>query len=745
MQQRQFAQVSAGRIVDAWVPSTCGLCSIGCRVEIGVSEGEIVGVRGRPDHPVNAGRLGPKGLNQYYANHHPSRARYPFVRTANGRRERVSWDEALSLITQRIAETLATEGPDGIGIYNSGQLLLEEYYTLGKIARAGLGIATIDANTRLCTATTGYSLIESFGADGPPGAFEDFDQTDCILLVGHNAAEQSTVLWMRILAAKEGARKPKIIVVDPRRTATVSTGADLHLRLAPGTNVPLLNGLCHLLIHNGWIDRDFIARHTTGFEAFRDTVARYTPEVVQRLTGVPQADLRTAAEWIGRSERTVSTCLQGVYQSHQATAAACTVNSMHLLMGKIGRPGSAPLQFAGQPSSMNTRETGADGAYPAYRNWENPQHMADLARLWRIRPEMLGKKPVAAPEIFEMCENGQMKVLWNIGTNPAVSMTDRTKQLRTLNGVFLIVQDPFDTTATAQLADVFLPTAMWGEKTGCMTNAERRCTLVERAVAPPAEARPDFDIFVEMSRRLNLRDTSGAPLVDYDTPEGAFDEWREVSRGCIPDYSGMSYDKLRASGGLQWPCNDRNPAGTPRLYADWRFPTFTNQTETFEKDLGTGHEYTMRNYRDRHDPEGRAVLLASDYQPGPEAPDAEYPMTAISGRVAYHWHTRTKTNKAAFLHDAAPSMFVAVNVEDAARLAIADGDIVRVRSRRGSLTGPVRTGDVVPPGVVFIPFHYGDIGEDSAANALTSKLEDPASKQPVQKLVAVRLEAVVRT
>lgn len=469
-----FSQHDETTQVEEWVPSTCGVCSVGCGLDIGVADGQIVGVRGRADHAVNAGRLGPKGLNQYYANRHPSRATQPLVRNRSGQLVRASWDDAMQLVVERFNQALATEGPDGVAIYNSGQLLLEEYYTLGKIARAGLGIATIDANTRLCTATTAAALMESFGADGPPGAYEDFDHAECIVLVGHNAAEQSTVLWMRILAAKAGALRPKVIVIDPRRTLTVSSGADLHLQLKPGTNVALLNGLCHLLIENGTIDRDFIANRTVKFEQFRAIVSRYTPERVEAVCGVPAAHLRAAAEWIGRSKTTVTTCLQGVYQSNQATAAACAVNSLHLLMGKIGRPGCAPMQFAGQPSSMNTRETGADGTYPAYRNWEDQNHMLDLAKRWNVPVELLGKKPVGAPEIFELCEKGYVKVLWNICTNPAVSMMNRSTHLRTLNGVFLIVQDCFADTETAQLADVVLPAAMWGED---RVHDERRATV----------------------------------------------------------------------------------------------------------------------------------------------------------------------------------------------------------------------------------------------------------------------------
>ncbi len=740
-----FSQIDTNAAIDRWVPSTCGLCSIGCRVDIGVSGQTIVGVRGHVGHPVNSGRLGPKGLNQYFANRHPHRATAPLIRGRDGRLLHATWDDAMALMVDRFNEALAIDGPDAVAIYNSGQLLLEEYYTLGKIARAGLGIANIDANTRLCTATTAASLMENFGADGPPGAYEDFEQTECIVLVGHNAAEQSTVLWMRILAAKAGPLHPKIIVIDPRRTFTVATGADLHLQLKPGTNVALLNGICNLLIENGWIDRDFIAQHTIKFEQLRDIVSTYTPEHVERICGVPSDKLRQAAEWIGTSRTTVSTCLQGVYQSNQATAAACAVNNIHLLTGKIGRPGCAPFQFAGQPSSMSTRETGADGTYPAYRNWEDANHMIDLAARWNVPVELLGKKPVGAPEIFELCEHGYVKVLWNIATNPAVSMMNRTSHLRTLNGVFLIVQDCFADTETAQLADVVLPSAMWGEKTGCMTNAERRVTLLRKAVDPPGEAKSDFDIFVDFAARMNLRDADGAPLIQYIDPEDAFDEWRMVSRGCIPDYSGMSYERLDETGGLQWPCTDARPEGTTRLYSDLSFPTAWYVSESYEKDIETGHEHTLNEYREKRDPRGRAVFVATDYQPPNDTTDAEFPLIAISGRQVYHWHTRTKTGRAPLLHDAAPGIFISVNEEDAAELGIRDGDIIEVISRRGSVGGPAKVGDVVPRGVVFIPFHYGELGDVHAANNLMPKLWDPVSKQPVQKIAAVRVEAAART
>jgi ferredoxin-nitrate reductase len=745
MQPRQFSQLDSSVAPSDWTPSTCGICSLGCGLEVGTANGRIVGVRGRVDHPVGLGRLGPKGLNQWYANSHPSRALHPMIRNARGTLVRASWDDAMSVIVERFSEILATEGPDGVAFYNSGQLLLEEYYTLGKIARAGLGMANIDANTRLCTATTASALMESFGADGPPGCFADIEETECIVLVGHNVAEQSTVLWMRILAAKDGPKRPKVIVIDPRRTFTVDTGADLHLQLKPGTNVALLNGICNLLFQNDWVDREFIERRTIYFDRFRDVVSAYTPDVVERITGVPEDTLRRAATWIGTSRSTFSTCLQGVYQSHQATAAACTVNSMHLLMGKIGRPGSAPMQFAGQPSSMNTRETGANGTYPAYRNWEDPDHMADLAKRWNCSQELLGKHPVSAPEIFEMCGNGQVKLLWNVCTNPAVSMMDRRRQLEALRSVFLVVQDCFADTETAQLADVFLPTAMWGEKTGCMTNAERRCNLVQKVVDAPGEARADLDIFIDFAERMRLTDKDGAPLIGYRDPEGAFEEWKRISKGTIPDYSGMTYARILERGGIQWPCTEERPDGTDRLWTDHVFPSNWRIAESYEKDLKTGHEHTLREYRERKDPKDRAVFVGTHYEPPVDDTDAEFPMTAISGRQVYHWHTRTKTNRSPLLHAAAPAPFVAVNERDAARLGIADGDAVRVTSRRGSVTAPAKVGDIVAPGVVFIPFHYGGVAADGTSaepNDLMPRTWDPVSKQPVQKLAAVRLERV---
>jgi len=297
-------------------------------------------------------------------------------------------------------------------------------------------------------------------------------------------------------------------------------------------------------------------------------------------------------------------------------------------------------------------------------------------------------------------------------------------------------------TETAQLADVLLPAAIWGEKTGCMTNAERRCTLLTKAVDPPEEARPDFDIFVDFARRMNLRDRHGQPLIGVDTPEAAFDEWREVSRGCIPDYSGMSYRRLRETGGLQWPCTEKKPDGTIRLYEEPRFPTHWRIAESYEKDIATGHERSLQEYRDRSDDAGRASFVATHYEPATEGPDAKHELIVTSGRLAHHWHTRSKSARAPMLAAAAPQAFITMNVDDARARGIEDGDRVRLTSRRGVVEAQAKVGNVAPPGVVFMPFHFGELGDEHSPNNLMPRTWDPVSQQPVQKLAFVDLQRV---
>jgi anaerobic selenocysteine-containing dehydrogenase len=722
---------------DRWVQSACVLCSNGCGMDIAVKDGAIVGVRGRADHPVSFGHLGPKGEHGWVANHDPHRGTRPRIRRRKGDPlVEVGWEEALAFFIERFRAAW-DKSHDNLACYNSGQLTLEEFYALAKLWRGGLQSSNIDGNTRLCTATAATSLMSNFGADGPPASYADIDQAELLCVYGHNVAETQTVLWERMLAAKR-RNHGRIIVVDARKTATVRQGADLHLQIRVGTNVALMNGIIHLLIADQRVDSGFIAAHTVGFEAMARTVREYPPGRVADICGISEDALRTAAAWIGTTPRVVSTVLQGFYQSVEATAASSLVNSVHLLLGAIGKPGAGPLQMAGQPSAMSNREAGADGSYPAYRNPHNQSHMRDIAALWNIDPALFHPEvPNDILTMMETAERGEIEFMWIIGTNPLVSLPDQNRSRRILERLFLVVQDPFYDTETAQIADIYLPAAMWGEKTGCITNADRSVNLLQQAVAPPGESRSDFDIFVTVAGRLGMRDRDGRPLLPWGGPREAFEEWRRVSRGRPCDYSGMTYELIQEMGAVRWPCNERFPRGAVRLYEDLHFWTGLDDCETYGADFMTGNKLTRDDYREV-DPKGKAFLKAAKWRPMPNPTDASFPFVLNTGRVVYHFHTRTKTGRSPLLQGAVPTAYVEIHPDDARRLEIALGDLVALEGPHGHWEGPAMVVDTVRPGELFVPWHFG--AGAHAANQHTWYARDPVSKQPQFKSspVAVR-------
>jgi len=733
--------------VDRWVQTASILHSNGDALDIAVKDERIVGVRGRGVDRINKGRVDPKDLFGWQANNSKDRLTKPLVRK-NGKLVEVSWDEAMSRIVEHSKWLLEEKGPLAFGFYTTGQLFLEEYYSLGVIGKAGLGTPHMDGNTRLCTATAAEALKETFGTDGQPGSYADVDHADAICLYGHNVAETQTVLWMRMLDRLEGSHPPKLIVVDPRPTPAAQR-ADVHLAVKNGTNMALMNGLLHEIIANGWYDEEYIAAHTMGFEELRSAVEEYSPEKVAEICGVPASEIREAAQIIGESERLLSTVLQGFYQSMQATAASCQVNNIHLLRGMIGKPGCGVLQMNGQPTAQNTRECGANGDLPAFRNWNNAEHVQELAELWNVERMKIPhwSSPTHAMQIWRYAEQGSISLLWISATNPAVSLPElsRIRSILDNENLFVVVQDIF-LTETAQYADVVLPAATWGEKTGTFTNADRTVHLSEKAVEPPGEAKSDLEIFLDYARRMDFRDKDGQPLIKWDDPESTFEAWKECSRGRPCDYTGLSYDKLRGGSGVQWPCNDKHSDGTERLYADGNFNTETDYCETYGRDLLTGAESTEMEHRALA-PAGRAFLLAARYQSPHEEPEEEYPFSYTTGRTVYHFHTRTKTARAPQLQAAAPDAWVELSPADAESLRVGEGDVVRVESPRGRLEAKARISGI-REGVVFAPFHYGYFDSDGldgrprAANELTITEWDPASKQPLYKVGAVRVTKI---
>ena len=430
----------------------------------------------------------------------------------------------------------------------------------------------------------------------------------------------------------------------------------------------------------------------------------------------------------------------------EATAAAVQVNNINLVRGMIGKPGCGVLQMNGQPTAQNTRETGADGDLPGFRNWDNPKHIEELARIWNVDVAVIPHwaPPTHALEIFHLAETGSIRMLWISGTNPAISLPNlpRVRKILEKEDLFVAVQDAF-LTETANLADVVLPAALWGEKTGTFTNVDRTVHISHKAIEPPGDARPDFDIFLDYARRMDFRDRDGAPLVKWVNPEEAFEAWKACTVGRPCDYSGLSYAKLSEGPGVQWPCNSEHPDGTRRLYVDHYFPTEPDRCESFGHDLITGAVVTPQQYR-ANNPAGRAHLKAADYEPPHEQPDEKYPFMLTTGRIVYQFHTRTKTGRSPALSDAEPDAYVEMCQADAERLGVKNGQMVRLISRRGKVEAPVRIADVIA-GHLFMPFHYGYWDEPErprAANELTIYEWDPVSKQPHFKYAAVQVKKI---
>jgi anaerobic selenocysteine-containing dehydrogenase len=421
------------------------------------------------------------------------------------------------------------------------------------------------------------------------------------------------------------------------------------------------------------------------------------------------------------------------------------VNNIHLVRGMLGKPGCGVLQMNGQPTAENTRECGADGDLPGFRNWANDTHVAELAKVWNVEPQQIPHygPPTHAMQMFRYAEEGSMQMLWVTATNPAVSLPElgRIRDILSQHRLFLVVQDIF-MTETAELADVVLPAAAWGEKTGTFTNADRTVHLSEKAVEPPGSARPDLDIFLDYARRMDFHDKDGGPLITWTDAESAFEAWKKCSAGRPCDYTGLSYDKLRGASGIQWPCNAEHPDGTERLYTDSKFWAEPEYCEAYGKDLITGTPVEAGEYRAMN-PGGKAIIKAAQYLPPHEQPSSDYPFALITGRTLYHFHTRTKTARAPQLQHAAPDVWVEISQHDARRLGIAEGETVEVSTPRGKISCAARISGI-RNGVLFVPFHYGyfdadDRGHHRAGNELTVTDWDPVSKQPIFKTAAAQL------
>ena len=694
---------SEQKIPDHWVPTTCGYCSVGCGMEIGVKDGRAVTSRALASHPVNRGKLCPKGLSEHYTIAAENRAKYPLLRR-NGKLERVSWQEALSTMVERFRKVQATYELNALGVISTGQLVTEEFYTLGKLVQLGFGTSNYDGNTTLCmaTAVSGYKL--SFGSDGPPGSYEDLQHADVVLLIGANLADNHPILCQYL----EANHNKTLIVADPRVTKTAMM-ADLHLPLKPRSDLALLNGIAHILIRFNLVNRAYVDAHTTGFEALEKSLESYTPERVAEITGLsPEAIFRTAMLY-GHAKAGFIGWTMGVNHSTIGTATVNAICNLALLTGQIGRPGAAPFSITGQCNAMGSRETSFTSSMPGYRKFDDPADRASLAAAWGIDEERLPRKRgLAYPDIIEAAVSKKIRALWIIGTNPLVSYPNQGVLRHALSNLdFLVVQDGYHPTPTTELADLVLPAAIWGEKEGTYTNSERRVSKVNKAVAPQGEAWPDFDIFLALAAELGCSDSL---FPGWTKPEDAFNEWRRVSHGRLCDYSGISYELLANEGPAQWPVTEGSaPQSDPRLYADGVFPTST----------------------------GRANLICTEWAPFPEQPNVEYPFILNTGRTVEHWHTRTKTKEVPILERLSPRAWLEINPRDAKRLGLRSHDLVDIVSRRGRTSEvELRLTEIIAPGQVFMPFHFCETN----VNEVTQSAFDPISREPNYKQCAVQVE-----
>jgi assimilatory nitrate reductase catalytic subunit len=690
----RFGHVTSSRVADKWVKTTCGYCSVGCGMLVGVKDGKAVSVRGNPDHPVNLGKLCPKGLSEHHILDAPGRAKQPLLRK-NGKLVPVSWDDALDTMVEKFGVVQQKYGRDALGVIGTGQLLTEECYTLGKLVQLGFRTRNNDGNTTLCmaSAVSGYKL--SFGSDGPPGSYKDMETADVILLIGANIADNHPILCQRL----ERNKNRTLVVVDPRVTKTAMM-ADIHLPVKPRSDIALLNGIAHILIREGLIDEQYIAEHTTGFDEFASFVSAFTPEHVAHVTGLTEERIVRTAHLYGKAKAAFIGWTMGVNHSTQGAVTVTAINNLALITGNIGRAGAAPFSITGQCNAMGTRESGFTSSLPGYRKFDNPQDREELARLWSIDADRIPTaRGLAYPDIIEGAVTGSIKALWFIATNPAVSFPNYSVLEQALRSVdFLVVQDGFHPTPTSHFAHLVLPAAIWGEKEGTYTNSERRISKANIIVAPPGEARSDFDIFLDIAERLGVK----AELYPgWQSTHDAFKEWQRISVGRICDYSGFTWQQIENVDGVQW--------GGERLYEDGVFPTV----------------------------DGRAILHNVPCLPFIEQPNEEYNLILNTGRTVEHWHTRTKTAQVEMLDHMVPNAWLEMNPVDAERLELRPHDRVNVVSRRSSVKNlELRITDIVAPGQVFMPFHFSETN----SNRVTLGGFDPISREPNFKQCAVLVE-----
>ena len=712
--QKNPIKIADKGVVD-WKYATCGYCSTGCSIEVGLDEeGVPVASRGVADADVNRGKLCVKGIFEHELFRKTAgRGSVPLMRRHyQDDFEEVSWKQALDHTADEIKRIQQQYGRDAFSIISTGQIMTEEFYTLGKLARGVIGTNNYDGNTTLCMSSAVSGYKRSFGSDGPPGCYDDFEHTECLLAFGSNLPEQHPIIYWRLNEAlerrdREGKARFPVIVVDPRVTMFAQI-ADIHLPVLPGTDLVLLNALAHVILEEGLADIDYINAYTTGYEEFRALVKQYDPDSAEKVCGIDAETIRKVAHMYAGAGAAMTIWTMGINQSTHGSDGVCAINNLNLITGNIGKPGGSSLSITGQCNAMGTREWSSCSGLPGYRALETEKDRSEIAEFWGIDADFFPeKRGMFMTDILPAIETGQIRGLWLIATNPMTSMANTALMRQLLSSLeFLVVQDAYRDVETNQYSHVYLPAAVWAEKEGCFTNTERRVNLIRNVCKPHGESKTDLDIFNEIAKRFER----GAKINFPETAEAVFDELKQLSKGRMLDYSGMSYDKIEQNRGMQWPCNeDTAPHGSQRLYSDGVF-----------------------QFAD-----GKAKLLALPFFDDNERPDKDYPFWLNSGRVVEHFHTRTRTGKVGNANKFSPTPYMEINPRAAEGLGIKHGSYARLTSRRGDAVVMVQCTERTAPDSVFVPFHFHE-----CVNRVSLGLLDPHSRQPAYKQCAVNIEPI---
>lgn len=705
-----LGQVPIGKVPDATTSMVCGYCSTGCSLNVHMKAGKAVNLTPTVDYPVNSGMACPKGWEALTVLDSPERGTIPLMKDDSGRKVPVKWDVALRVFSERFQAIQAQHGKQSVAFLGTGQMPTEETAFMGALAKFGMGMVHGDGNTRQCMTTAAVAYKQSFGFDAPPFTYQDFEESDVIVLVGSNLCIAHPILWQRIC---RNPHNPEIIVVDPRTTET-AVAATQHLAIKPKSDLELLYGLAHILINEGWIDEEFIRKHTNDYDEFAQHVEKFTPERVEKASGISKERLHYLAHTIHKGKRVSFWWMVGVNQSYEGVRTAQAIINLALITGNIGRPGTGANSITGQGNAMGSRLFSNTTSLLGGHDCKNPEHRQKVAKVLGIDESRISaEESWSYDRIVEGILREEIKGLWIVATNPAHSWINQNTFSEIIDRLdFLVVQDMYHTTETAERADLFLPAGAWGEKEGTFINSERRLGLIKKVAKAPGEALSDFSIFRLLSHYWAKSEGSEDLFTDWQQPEDVFQSLKEITRGQPCDITGIvDYQMLDERGGVQWPypenCDDNDQQR--RLFADGQF---------FHAD-------------------GRARLLFEDPRPMPEPPNSRYPYLLMTGRgSASQWHTQTRTAKSAVLRSLYPQeAYVEINPQDAQREGIHPNALVTVESQRGSLTAKAFVTPTIQAGQIFIPMHY------ATTNQLTHAHFDPYSRQPSYKDCAVRISA----